>query len=78
MRCSDELCVCSLDDDVDMCFPDPRSPKPCHRCGEVCTYDGWDHVHKSGRGIDSCPPPARLYTIQEVAEELGIDLDLDQ
>lgn len=40
-------------------FPpvDDRDPKPCPRCGEVCTYDGWGHVHANGVGIGSCPIP---------------------
>src|SRR5262245_37900495 len=40
---------------------DGREPKPCPRCGEVCTYDGWDHVHANGLGIGSCviPPVER-------------------
>jgi len=38
--------------------PDDREPRPCPRCGEVCTYDGWDHVHPNGLGIGSCRPVA--------------------
>lgn len=37
--------------------PDPREPKPCPRCGAICTYDGWDHVHPTGIGIGSCAAP---------------------
>jgi hypothetical protein len=33
---------------------DDREPKACPRCGELCVYDGWDHVHRSGLGIGSC------------------------
>lgn len=34
---------------------DGREPKPCPKCGEVCAYDGWDHVHSNtGLGIGSC------------------------
>ncbi len=33
---------------------DDREPKTCPRCGQVCTYDGWDHVHPNGIGIGSC------------------------
>lgn len=38
---------------------DARNPKPCPKCGEVCKYDGWGHVHVNGLGIGSCVfPPA--------------------
>lgn len=33
---------------------DPRDDLPCPKCGEICRYDGWDHVHRSGLGIGSC------------------------
>lgn len=33
---------------------DEREPTRCPRCGVLCTYDGWDHVHPSGIGIGSC------------------------
>lgn len=33
---------------------DDRDPKPCPKCGQVCVYDGWDHVHANGIGIGSC------------------------
>lgn len=41
-----------------MSRPDGREPKACPLCGETCTYDGWDHVHRSGLGIGSCRPAA--------------------
>lgn len=34
--------------------PDEREDQTCPRCGEVCSYDGWDHVHRNGLGIGSC------------------------
>jgi hypothetical protein len=33
---------------------DPRDPQQCPDCGEVCRYDGWDHVHANGLGMRSC------------------------
>lgn len=33
---------------------DDREPKQCRRCGNWCHYDGWDHVHAWGIGIESC------------------------
>lgn len=33
---------------------DDREAKTCPRCGQICTYDGWDHVHPDGVGIGSC------------------------
>jgi hypothetical protein len=33
---------------------DEREPKACPRCGQMCHYDGWDHVHPNGIGIGSC------------------------
>jgi hypothetical protein len=28
-----------------------RAPRRCPRCGVICRYDGWDHVHPNGLGL---------------------------
>lgn len=34
---------------------DWREDKACPKCGAICGYDGWDHVHSyTGVGIGSC------------------------
>lgn len=69
---------------------DGREPQSCPRCGEMCAYDGWDHVHTTGLGIGSCGPvplcpwcnkPVTSYTQQhcwalhgKMPEEAGMDI----
>ncbi len=51
-------------------IPDDRDPKPCPRCGVVCTYDGWDHVHPNGVGIGSCTPDIPDELVEKGADAL--------
>ncbi|MFL6416762.1 MAG: hypothetical protein ACJ74Y_13955 [Bryobacteraceae bacterium] len=65
--------------------PDDREPKSCPRCGEMCVYDGWGHVHRSGLGIGSCRPEghlqigvAKMKLVTWIEENVPDDLEMTE
>jgi hypothetical protein len=55
---------------------DPRLPRTCPRCGELCVYDGWDHVHRSGLGIGSCDSPEEIAYEELLSRRYADDEDV--
>ena len=48
---------------------DGRAPRQCSGCGNWCLYDGWDHTHANGIGIESC---TQSEPVQVSREEIAV------
>ena len=55
----------------DRATQDGRAPRQCSKCGNWCLYDGWDHTHANGIGIEACTQSA---PVQVSREELSNEL----
>ena len=49
---------------------DGRAPRQCSKCGNWCLYDGWDHTHANGVGIESCVQSSPVQVSREELAQL--------